>query len=79
MMGLRKDFSAHKNKTIEAFNLVSSDISTVNLNLVTLRSTLSSMESRLSELNSGIGQLADNIRNLRADMELQNSTNASIA
>jgi len=79
MMGLRKDFSAHKNKTIEAFNIVSSDISTINLNLVTLRTTLSAMESRLSELNNGVGQLADSIRNLRADMELQNSTNASIA
>ncbi len=75
-MGLRADFLEHKNKTIESFNLVSSDISTLNLNLVNLRTILVSIEEKISELGVKVNEVN---QSLRADIEIQNSTNASMA
>jgi chromosome segregation ATPase len=78
-MGLRKSFLEHRANTIESFDLVGADISNINQNLAGFRGTLGSMDLKILELNSRIEQLGEIIKNMKGDMDLQNSTNASMA
>src|SRR3989338_1026769 len=77
-MSLRKDFLAHKNKTMESFNLVSSDISNINLNLVNLRTMLASVEERISDFSSRMQNLNDALDKCGADISLQRSNEAVV-
>ena len=75
-MSLRRDFAEHKNMTIESFSLVSTDISSINVNLVNIRTMLASFEDRISQLNSKVQEAADAMGTFRADIEQQNSRNS---
>ena len=77
-MGLRKDFLAHRNKTMESFNLVSADISNINLNLVNLRTMLASVEDRISDFSGKIQKLNDTLDKCGADISLQRSNEAVV-
>jgi len=72
-MGLRKDFLAHKNKTMESFNLVSADISNINMNLVSLRTMLASVEGRISDFSGKIQKLNEALDKCGSDIALQRS------
>ncbi len=77
-MGLRKDFLAHKSKTMESFNLVSADISNINLNLVNLRTMLASVEDRISDFSGKIQKLNEALDKCGADIMLQRSNEAVV-
>ena len=75
-MSLRREFLAHKNKTMESFDLVSTDISTINVNLVNLRTMLASVEERISQFNSKSQETAETVERFRSDIGQQNSRNS---
>jgi len=72
-LGLRKDFLEHKNRTIESFNLVSSDVSNINVSLVNFRTSFYSMEGRLSEFSDRLHGLRESIGKCAEDISLQKS------
>ena len=75
-MGLRREFSEHRSKTIESFNLVKEDISALNLNFLNARAVLASIEEKITGLGAKVNEIN---QNLKADIEIQNSTNTSMA
>lgn len=51
-MGLRKDFLVHKRKTVESFELVKADISSLNASIGNLGNTLALLDSRVNILSN---------------------------
>lgn len=56
-MGIRKDFEAHKRKTIESFGYVAADISGINSHMGQLKSIISSFESKISAVENEMRSL----------------------
>ena len=59
-MGLRKDFSVHKRKTIESFELVKADISGISLEIESLKNIIASFGSRISAIDNELLNLSRN-------------------
>lgn len=77
-MGLRKDFSIHRRRTVESFKFVKADISSVNNSIENLKNMLASLESRVSSLDMGAADLRKSIEKCLLDISLQQNNNLNL-
>ena len=72
-MLLRKEFLIHRKKTVDAFSLVSADISNIHISLTNLKNLIESMDSRISELGNGMHGLRASVDRCISDINFQKS------
>lgn len=77
-MGLRKDFSAHKRKTVESFALVRADISAISASIEQLKNRLSFIESETSMANSSILSLSNSVDKCSLSIKAQQSSSFNL-
>lgn len=77
-MGLRKDFLAHKRKTIESFRFVREDILGINLNIEHMNSTLQPVQLGVSKLEENILKMKGMLEKCSSDVDNQQTNNLSI-
>ncbi len=77
-LGLRKDFSAHKRKTVESFALVRADISAISASIEQLKNRLSFIESETSMANSSISGLRNSIDKCSFSIKAQQSSSFNL-
>ena len=77
-MGLRKDFLAHKRKTIESFGFVRADISALNMRVESMQNLISLVESRLPALGNEVVGLQKSIDSCSSEINAQNSSNLAL-
>lgn len=77
-MGLRKDFLVHKNRTIESFKLVRSDVSGINTNIDQLKNTLASVELSISSLGGEMLSLKTSLDKCISDVSMQQMGNLNL-
>lgn len=68
-MGLRRDFLVHKGKTVESFNLVRADISSINNRVDKFSAEISQQNNQNFAIASKIENVGDSIRNVAAALD----------
>ena len=78
-MGLRKDFLVHRQKTVEAFSSVSSDMHNISHGMDNLSSMIAAVESRVSSIDANMLVLREAIDKCAQDISLQKSSELALA
>ena len=77
-VGLKKDFSIHKQKTIESFGFVKADISSINYNIENIKNALASIGSRISTLDNEILGLRKSVDTCVLDISIQQNNSLNM-
>ena len=77
-LGLRKDFLIHRKKTIDSFQMVRADVTSISLSLETIKNMLSSIESRISGLESEALGMRQSLERCSSGISMQQAESLSI-
>lgn len=72
-MGIRKEFMLHKGRTVESFEMVRADISSILTHIGGMRDMISSLDSRISVLDIMAAGMKGQVEKCLADFGTQQS------
>lgn len=76
-MTIRRDFLIHRRKTVESFQLVRTDISSINTNIEHIKNTLASMELKISTFDNEhivLDRFQKNIEDFESKIDIINKS-----